>query len=135
MTVTISRQLIETIVADAQNHPGQEVCGLLFGTKDRIAEAKAAENVAKSPADSFEIDPQQLFDAIRRERAGGPALIGHYHSHPTGDARPSRRDAEAAEPDGRLWLIVGGDGWTLWRAVAGGAHLGRFEPVDAAIEG
>ncbi|ODU21518.1 MAG: hypothetical protein ABS87_06755 [Sphingomonas sp. SCN 67-18] len=134
MTVTISRQAIETILADARNHAGREACGLLFGGRDRIEAASPAKNVAADPAATFEIDPQRLFAAIRAERAGGPVIAGHYHSHPAGDFRPSPRDAAAADPDGRLWLIVGQGGWSLWRAVARGAHLGRFDPVVAVQE-
>ena len=64
---------------------------------------------------------------------GGPRLIGHYHSHPAGLAEPSLRDAEAADDLGRLWLIVAVQDAALWRAVAGGSHLGRFDRVALTI--
>jgi proteasome lid subunit RPN8/RPN11 len=94
-----------------------------------------AANIAESPADSFEIDPAALFAAHRSERAGGPRVIGHYHSHPVGPARPSARDAEAAGEAERLWLIVGEGGLTAWRAVPGGTIEGAFEPVRLDITG
>lgn len=46
-------------------------------------------------------------------------MIGHYHSQPSGVAAPSATDAACAAPDGSLWLIVGGDHATLWRAGPG----------------
>ena len=58
--------------------------------------------------------------------------MGYWHSHPSGDAMPSVTDAAMAAPDGKLWLIVGGDTVTAWRAVEQGVLHGRFEPV--AIE-
>jgi desampylase len=112
----------------------REACGLLFGTADAVTGWQAAENVAADPERRFEIDPRTLFAALRAERAGGPALAGYWHSHPSGDAAPSRIDAAMAAPDGKLWLILGGEDATLWRAGEGGLH-GRFEPVDVVFEG
>jgi proteasome lid subunit RPN8/RPN11 len=119
MTTVIARQLIDRILAQAAAEPGREVCGLLFGARGRIVAAEPATNVSPEPTDSFEVDPAALFAALRAERAGGPPLVGHYHSHPNGRAEPSARDAAAAEP-GRLWLIVAGDTARLWFAEPGG---------------
>ena len=128
MTVTIASELLARLLADAAASPDREVCGLLLGTDTRIAEARAAANVAADPARAFELDPPALFAALRAERAGGAGVIGHYHSHPVGPAAPSPRDAAAAR--GGLWLILGGGEARLWRAVAGGAVLGAFEAVE-----
>ena len=128
MTVAIARRLLDAILAAAAADPGHEICGLLFGDEGAIRRAEPAANLSSSPADSFEVDPQALFAAIRAERAGGERLIGHYHSHPHGRAEPSPRDAAAAEP-GRLWLIVGGGEARLWRSGRGGG----FAPVPLAI--
>jgi desampylase len=112
----------------------REACGLLFGTADAVTGWQAADNVAADPKRRFEIDPRTLFAALRAERAGGPALAGYWHSHPSGDAAPSRTDAAMAAPDGKLWLILGGEDATLWRAGESGLH-GRFEPVDVVFAG
>ncbi|MDB5663367.1 MAG: hypothetical protein JWN59_1705 [Sphingomonas bacterium] len=128
MTVAIARILLDRIVALAAERPDEEVCGLLFGNPARILSAEPTPNVSARPADSFEIAPQALFAAIRAERAGGPRLIGHYHSHPRGRPVPSARDAAAAEP-GRLWLIVGGGEARLWLA----EYAGRFTAVPLDI--
>jgi proteasome lid subunit RPN8/RPN11 len=128
MQMTIARLLLDQILAWAAADPGREVCGLLFGDGQRIDEAQPTRNVSATPERTFEIDPQSLFAAIRAEREGGPRLIGHYHSHPSGSAIPSACDAEMAEP-GRFWLIVSGGGAQLWRAEAGGALHGVFTPI------
>lgn len=101
---------------------------MLFGADDRIGDFQVTENVAESPETRFEIDPAALFAAIRAERAGGPQLIGYWHSHPSGDALPSETDAAMAAPDGKLWLIVAGEAITAWRAGCAG-----FEPVELEL--
>lgn len=105
------------LLTAAAQTPTHEICGLLFGTDNVIARAEPAANVAAEPRDSFEIDPAALFAALRAERGGALRLIGHYHSHPNGNAMPSARDLAAAEP-GKLWLILGGGIARLWLAEA-----------------
>ena len=116
MKAEISRTVLDAIRKHAAAEPDREVCGLLFGTERRVDGVMAAENVAADPERRFEIDPAALFAAIRAERAGGPKLVGYYHSHPKGPAAPSDTDRASAAPDGKLWLIVTADAVTGWRA-------------------
>lgn len=102
-------------------------------------EARACANVAPDPLRHFEIDPAALIAAHRASRAGGLAVLGYFHSHPNGLARPSATDARAAAGDGRIWAIValndvgpsdaapsGQDAMlTLWRDTPSG-----FEPLS-----
>jgi desampylase len=129
MQVTISSTVIAQIVAEMRGAPAREVCGLLFGDGTDIQSAQACANVATDLARTFEIDPAALIAAHRTARAGGPAVIGHYHSHPNGLAEPSARDAADASPDGSLWLIAAASDVRGWRAVRDGAVHGRFDPV------
>lgn len=130
MRVHVSRCVVELIQRAADAAAPEEACGLLFGQNSAIEAASISANVADNPQTRFEIDPAALFAALRAERAGGPALAGYWHSHPSGDARPSATDAAMAAPDGRLWLIVAGGTITGWRAVANGARHGRFAPLE-----
>jgi proteasome lid subunit RPN8/RPN11 len=98
----------------AAAHPN-EACGLLFGEARLVAEASVAPNVADAPSHQFEIDPAHLFEAHRRARAGGPAIIGCWHSHPDGNLRPSARDAAGVTDRNWLWLIVAGGTVAIWR--------------------
>jgi proteasome lid subunit RPN8/RPN11 len=123
MDVSISSEVLATLVAEAQASPDAEVCGLLLGTPNRIVAAEACANVAANPARTFEIDPVALFAAHRRARTGGLAVVGHYHSHPSGVPVPSARDAAQAMGDGALWLIIGGGEARLWRSVERGAFV------------
>ncbi|WCT71988.1 Mov34/MPN/PAD-1 family protein [Sphingomonas naphthae] len=120
MAVEISRALLARLRAEAAASPHAEICGLLFGACNRIDRADPTANVAADPARTFEIDPAALFAAHRAARAGGPRMIGHYHSHPGGSAHPSATDAAMAEP-GRYWLILGAEEALLWLALEGGA--------------
>lgn len=120
MTLTISRALLAEIRAEAAAAHPCEACGLLFGEGARVTGWRAAGNVAETPETRFEIDPAALFAALRAERAGGPGILGYWHSHPSGDARPSAIDAAMAAPDGRIWLIVTATEAGAWRAGADG---------------
>ncbi|MBX9729819.1 MAG: M67 family metallopeptidase [Sphingomonas sp.] len=126
--VGISRSMLERLLAEAAQSPSQEICGLLFGDDAAISAATTCRNVAADPSMAFEIDPAALFAAHKAMRAGGPKVIGHYHSHPTGLAAPSAVDAAAAM-GGELWLIIAGGDATLWRATNDGAWLERFDRV------
>lgn len=113
---------------------GLEACGLLLGTGDRIDAATVAANVAADPTRRFEIDQTHLFAAHRAERAGGAAILGYWHSHPSGLAEPSPTDAAMADPDGRVWAIVAGGAVRWFRAVPNGALHGRFDPIAAVFD-
>lgn len=128
MALTISSSLLGTIAAAAAAEAPHEACGLLFGTANAIEAMQLAANVAAEPRRHFEIDPAALFAALRAERAGGPALIGYWHSHPGGDARPSPTDTACAAPDGRIWLIVSAGESRAWRATRTG-----FEAAELTI--
>ena len=125
MAYGISSTLLARLLNAAQNSPDAEICGLLLGAEGLIEEARPCRNVAPDPARAFEIDPAQLLAAHRQARDGGAQVIGHYHSHPSGAAVPSARDAAQAMGDGALWLILTADTARLWRSV----RIGAFEAV------
>lgn len=126
MRCRISRAVLAGIRLESAASAPLEACGLLFGDATQVTGWTVADNVADDPAHRFEIDPAALFAALREARAGGRGIAGYWHSHPSGDPRPSAVDAAMAAPDGKLWLITGGGGELLWRAVPEGAVHGRF---------
>ena len=113
-----------------------------------IARLEEVANVHPTPRTHFEIDPQALINAHRAQREGaglagasGPAsgavsgaaseaLIGYFHSHPTGSARPSACDARMAAGDGKIWAIAAGEEVTFWRDEAEGFCALSFRVVD-----
>ena len=124
MRCWISRCVGQAIQREAAAAAPREACGLLFGEGGEISSMQVTENVAEDPERRFEIDPAALFAALRAERAGGPNILGYWHSHPSGDATPSATDIAMAAGDGKIWLIVAGGTMTAWRA----GHDG-FEPL------
>ncbi|OYW86799.1 MAG: hypothetical protein B7Z20_06590 [Sphingobium sp. 32-64-5] len=132
MMARISRALLARIVDDAAASPDREICGLLLGEGGTVRDILPAANVADDPARRFEIDPAVLLGAHRAARRGGWAVIGHYHSHPGGEARPSPCDARSAHGDGALWLICTPKGErAMWIAAGEGLH-GQFLPAGLA---
>ncbi len=129
MRLEISSTLLARLLVDAAASPHAEICGLLSGSDRVIEAAQACANVAANPARRFEIDPAALFAAHRRARDGGAAVIGCYHSHPSGDPVPSAIDAESAMGDGAVWLIIGGREARGWRSV----EPGEFEAVELVV--
>lgn len=109
-------------------HP-HEACGLLLGEGARVVAATAEANVHPEPHRHFEIDPAALIAAHKAARAGGPALLGYWHSHPTGLAHPSATDRAHATGDGRIWAIVANGTLTVWRDDPKG-----FEPLSYAAD-
>jgi len=128
MELEVARQALEAMVAEAAQAAPDEACGLLLGEAGAITEARPAANVAFDPERQFEIDPQALIDAHRAERGGGPALIGYYHSHPSGPAEPSATDRDGASGDGKAWAIVANGLVRFWRDGDEG-----FEPLSYTL--
>lgn len=133
MRVEISSLLLAKLQAAVAASPEVERCGLLFGARGRVTDISFADNIATNPQRHFELDPAHLISAHRAARGGGPAVIGHWHSHPIGTAEPSPEDARSAAPDGRIWLILSASEVRLWRAVENGPVQGRFEPLALAV--
>lgn len=124
MTLEVSSTLIDELLAAARAVYPLEACGILVGDGAGIGGMRSCPNVHPNPATHFEIDPQALIDAHRMARAGGPQVVGYWHSHPAGPPSPSATDRAHATGDGRVWAIVAleGSGPTVgwWRDTAGG---------------
>lgn len=127
MTATIAPAALDAILAAAAAAHPHEACGLLLGHGAHIAEARATANVHPAPARHFEIDPAALIAAHKAARAGGPRVLGYFHSHPNGLARPSATDAALAAHDGLVWAIAAAGTVTFWRDGPSG-----FEPLPTA---
>lgn len=129
MTVEVTSEVLAHLLTQAAAAAPEECCGLLFGGGSgpagwRIDAAVAAANVADDRLRRFEIDPAALIAAHRSARAGGPQLVGYYHSHPNGRPVPSAIDCAHATGDGRIWAIVAENRVGFWLDVGG-----RFQPL------
>lgn len=115
MALEVTSGVMATLREEAKSAAPRECCGLLLGTRGQVERAVPAANVHPDPLRHFEIDPVALIAAHRAARAGGPELVGYYHSHPAGHPLPSAVDCEHSSGDGRAWAIVGGDEVRFWR--------------------
>ncbi len=129
MTAAVQSAILEAAAAAAP----REACGLLLGHGAHIHTAKLAANIHPQPLRHFEIDPAALIAAHKSARAaattGGPQVLGYFHSHPNGLARPSATDAAGASADGRIWAIAAAGMVSLWRDCPSG-----FEPLSYAVK-
>ena len=130
----LKRQDLKQIADQAESVYPLEACGLLAGFERadgdfEVTRLAPSKNMAEpGQNDRFEIDPELRLRLMREVRAAAPAalpgaghsIIGHYHSHPDGTARPSPTDLSMAwEPD-LVWLITA---VTDGQAVQSAAHL------------
>ena len=96
-TLVLPASLREAIGEHARSCYPAEACGFLIGAEDdRVASVTAVRHAVNTAArrDRFRIEPHEVFAAIRDARHDGRVVLGVYHSHPDGQARPSAVDEE-----------------------------------------
>jgi proteasome lid subunit RPN8/RPN11 len=115
-----------------------EACGLLVGAREgetlSARRVRNGENLARSPRTRFELDPGVVVAAEDEARADGLEILAVWHSHPGGEARPSRTDRAGAHA-GWYHVIAAVDGpqapdgvdLRAWRTAGSG-----FEEVELA---
>lgn len=93
-----------------------EACGLLMGGDDgAVTKIIASSNLADHPTKNFEINPALILQYQKESRLGHDRILGHYHSHPDGQANPSARDQDNNHDTDLIWVII---------QVTGGVALG-----------
>jgi proteasome lid subunit RPN8/RPN11 len=111
--VALPEALRQQILRETRAAAPQECCGLIEGRREadrfHIVALHPARNLADAPG-RFEIDPRDTFAAYKSARARGRAIVGCYHSHPNGDAKPSAMDLAGASEEDFLWLIASESG-------------------------
>ena len=122
--LVIPRPIYDAMLAHAKAELPAECCGLLAGTiadgVGRVTQHLPLVNALTSPTE-YESDPRSMLAAHKAMRAAGTDMLAVYHSHPTSDPVPSRRDLErnyserlvnlniglrVAEPDVRGWWLT-----------------------------
>ena len=97
MTLQISRQAYDDVVAHARRDHPVEACGVLDGAAGRVERAVPMRNAA-AQQDYFTFDPGEQLRVWRTLVDEVP--VGIYHSHTGSPAYPSRTDVEwAQDPD------------------------------------
>jgi desampylase len=113
MKLVLPPVLRERISHEARAAYPRECCGLIEGMREgrefRAMALHPARNLATA-ADRFELDPADHFAALKSARAKSRTLIGCYHSHPRGQAKPSPEDHAHAAQDDFIWVIAATNG-------------------------
>jgi len=127
--LTIPDLLLEEVIEHTRREAPIECCGLLAGRIENgvgIVTARfTVANDLRSPT-QYETNAHDLFTAFRAMRHDNLELLAIYHSHPTSEPVPSRRDVEQntygesvihlivslakEKPTVRAWCLMG-DGY------------------------
>lgn len=104
---------MELVLAELEANKPYEACGVLIGTINgstvHVEKALPVTNVRRTRT-SFELDPQQFYNAWNDAVKIGKEIVGVYHTHPVSSAHPSLWDRETMENAPSVWLIAGADG-------------------------
>jgi proteasome lid subunit RPN8/RPN11 len=108
--LVIPGDLYAAMLAHARAELPAECCGLLAGTINdgvgRVTEHFPLVNALSSPTE-YESDGRSMLAAHKAMRATGTEILAVYHSHPTSDPVPSRRDLERNYDERVVNIIIG----------------------------
>lgn len=106
MSVTITEQAYQSILAQAQKDAPVESCGYLLGPdKETATENFPMTNIDHSE-EHFSFDPKEQFAAVKYARKNGLKIVGNWHSHPASPSRPSEEDKRLAYDPSILYFIL-----------------------------
>ena len=103
--ITISKNILDSIVDHAKSELPNEACGYLGGKDGIITRSYPLTNIDHSP-EHFSFDPAEQFATIKRARIDDVAILANYHSHPASPARPSVEDIRLAYDPNILYFII-----------------------------
>jgi [CysO sulfur-carrier protein]-S-L-cysteine hydrolase len=105
--LTISRALVDQVIAHARADQPDEACGVIAGPagRDRPERFIAMTNADRSPT-FYRFDSMEQLHVWREmdDRDEEPVVI--YHSHTATEAYPSRTDISYASEPGAHYLLV-----------------------------
>jgi [CysO sulfur-carrier protein]-S-L-cysteine hydrolase len=109
--LAVPSPILDEVIAHAREALPSECCGLLAGrVEDGVGIVTTRFVIANDLASptAYHTNARDLLAAFRAMREGKLDLLAIYHSHPTSDPIPSRRDmAENTYGDTVVHLIVG----------------------------
>lgn len=104
MDLRLAPGILEEAIEQARTAYPREACGLLVG-RGMAGRLVAITNISDN-AQEFEMEPSELVAVLRDLRGSGEELVGIFHSHPNGPAKPSPTDVARAYYPEAAQLIV-----------------------------
>ncbi len=143
LMIHIAENLLVILKDHARSVWPEECCGVLIGSVggddafvDKVV--PSANIAATDRRRRYQIDWQVLLRSYRGARNVGQSVVGFYHSHPDGSAKPSPVDLQDALTDHFYIIVAVADGSvtgvTAWRIESSGAEFVPEEIVVSAIE-
>lgn len=127
----ISREIVDQIVAHAQQDHPDEACGVVAGAvgSDTPSRFIPMLNAARSTT-FYEFDSGDLLRLYRELDRNDEEPVIIYHSHTATEAYPSRTDiAYASEPNAHYVLVSTADAGTVSQATP----LRSYRIVDGVV--
>ncbi len=103
--LTVPRDIMDALVADAESVAPIEACGILSGRGGVVEKYFPMTNVDNS-ADHFMMAPEEQFAAVKAIRAAGQEMLAVFHSHAETPARPSEEDIRLGLTPGVVHAIL-----------------------------
>lgn len=94
--MTLTKEQLAQLVAQAREHAPYETCGLIGGKDGLAKQIYPVKNVAPDRVKRYLMDPQEQFNALSDIDKKGWDVIAIYHSHPATQAYPSQTDLNDA---------------------------------------
>lgn len=111
--IKILRCDFDLIQCELEANSPYEACGVLVGTINgdtAVVEKAIPITNSNRTARSFELEPEEFYNAWNNAGKSGKEIVGVYHTHPRSSAVPSLWDRETMQNDPGVWLIAGSDG-------------------------
>lgn len=123
-------RMITAMVEHARYESPREACGLMaVAGPGEVAFIYCLTNVDAS-AQTFTIDPEEVFSANAHAERHGWEVGGMFHSHPQGPPVPSATDRASGPPAGWIYALVSGEGVRVFSISGRQAH-----PLEIIIAG
>lgn len=91
-------------------NPTEEVCGIITDKGVAIV----VPNMAQDKTNSFILDKREFLTVKNALEKNQRHIQGIFHTHPSGDPTPSKKDLEVFRKLPYDMIIVGSEGKTTW---------------------
>jgi len=105
LEMKILQEILERIIAQAEQEAPIETCGYLAGKDECITQCYPVKNDDQRE-DHFTFNAEGQLSALTMAEQEGLEVIALYHSHPVGAAWPSAEDVRLAFDPSILYVII-----------------------------